>query len=224
MNDPLFVCGFEGFSDLLRDSQGFVDRQRASRDAIRQRRSLDQLHDECWRTGGILEAMDVRDVGMIQRREEPGLPLEPREAFAITCDGTGQDFDRDVTIELRVAGAVDLTHAARTERRQDFINAEACASCERHVSETRELYRQGHAVRGESRHRWAQTCNAARTSYAIGRVRSSARRSQRNPHERSAHGRSTGRRSNNEGRTIDPALFSPSRELRALPQYNRPQR
>ena len=33
-------------------------------------------------------------------------------------------LNRDVTIQLRVAGAIDLAHAAGTEGRHDFIRAE----------------------------------------------------------------------------------------------------
>ena len=39
------------------------------RDAVRQRRPVDQLHDEGLHAVGIFESVDVRDVRMIQRRQ-----------------------------------------------------------------------------------------------------------------------------------------------------------
>ena len=46
MNDPLLVRGFERVRDLLRDRQGFVDRDRAARDPLREVLALDELHHE----------------------------------------------------------------------------------------------------------------------------------------------------------------------------------
>ena len=39
---------------------------------------------------------------MIERREHLRFALEPREAFGIGGEGLGQDFQRDVAIQLRV--------------------------------------------------------------------------------------------------------------------------
>ena len=55
------------------------------------------------------------------------LALKPREPLRIGGERLGQDLDRDVAIQLRVARAIDLAHAAGAERRQDLVRAEACA-------------------------------------------------------------------------------------------------
>ena len=60
----------------------------------------------------------MRDVGMIQRREGLGFAYEPREPFGVAHEEIGQDLDRDVALELRVRGAIDLAHAARAEHVQ----------------------------------------------------------------------------------------------------------
>jgi hypothetical protein len=39
----------------------------------------------------------------------------------------GQHFERHVSTEANVARAVDLTHAARAKRRDDFVRAQAIA-------------------------------------------------------------------------------------------------
>ena len=53
---------------------------------------------------------------MVQRREELGLALEPRQTLFVFRKLFGEDFDRDVAVELRVASAIDLTHAAFADR------------------------------------------------------------------------------------------------------------
>ena len=54
----------------------------------------------------------LRDVGMVQRGEHLRLALEAGEAFGIVGERLGQDFDRDVAIELRVARPIHLSHPA----------------------------------------------------------------------------------------------------------------
>ena len=51
---------------------------------------------------------------------------------AIAGEGFGQDLERDVAIQLRVARAIHLAHAARAERGKDFVRAEAGAGSKGH--------------------------------------------------------------------------------------------
>ena len=55
---------------------------------------------------------DRQDVGMGERRNRVRFALEPRQRFRIARDGGRNDFDRDVTIQTRVARAIDLAHSA----------------------------------------------------------------------------------------------------------------
>ena len=64
---------------------------------------------------------------MIERGEDLRFALEAREAIGIVGEGLGQDLDRDVAIELRIARAIDLAHAAGPKGREDFVRAEASA-------------------------------------------------------------------------------------------------
>ena len=68
------------------------------------------------RAVGFFEAVDGGDVRMVQRREHLRFAAEPREPIGIVGERVGQDLDRDVAIQLRVARAIDLAHAARAER------------------------------------------------------------------------------------------------------------
>ena len=75
----------------------------------------------------VVERADVRMVRAARSRAPrvrsvrgtPGRPRAPR-----------QDLDRDRAIEPRVAGPVDLAHAAGAEGRDDFVRAETGAGCE----------------------------------------------------------------------------------------------
>jgi len=42
----------------------------------------------------------------------------------------GKNLDRDGAVQTRIAGPVDLTHATRAKRRDDFIRPETGASGE----------------------------------------------------------------------------------------------
>ena len=116
MNDALLVCRFERVRDLLRNHQRFGQRNRPLRDAIGERRPVDELHHERTHAARLLEAVNVRDVRVVQRREQLRFAAETREALGIVRDRWQQDLDGDVAIQLRVVGPIDLAHAADAER------------------------------------------------------------------------------------------------------------
>ncbi len=62
---------------------------------------------------------------MVQRRGGAGLLLEAPQPVGIGGERRRQHLDRDVAPEPRVAGAVDLAHAASAERADDFIRTES---------------------------------------------------------------------------------------------------
>ena len=57
--------------------------------ALRQRRSGHELHDQQGPIADPLEAVDARDVGMIQRRDQLCFALESREPIRV-----GREFKR----------------------------------------------------------------------------------------------------------------------------------
>ena len=69
---------------------------------------------------------------MRERRDGLRFALESRERGRIACERRRQDLDGDVSIELRVAGFVDLAHPPGTEGGEHFVSAEACAGREAH--------------------------------------------------------------------------------------------
>ena len=132
MDDALVVRDFERFGNLASDRQRFVDRNRAGREAIGQRGAADELHDERHSGARIFHAVDRRDVRMVQRREQLRFAMKARQALRVAGDFRQQHFDRDVAVELRVARAVHLAHAACPEQRLNLIPAEPRSNAQRH--------------------------------------------------------------------------------------------
>jgi len=113
VNDTGFMCSFSCFDDLLGNRQGFVERNRTPRDPISQRRPLDQFKHQ--RTGvlGFFNAVNGRDVRMIEAGEDLGFALEAGQSIRIGREGVGKDLQRDFAVEAGVGRAIRLPHAAR---------------------------------------------------------------------------------------------------------------
>ena len=54
-----------------------------------------------------------------------------RHSIGVTRKSVRDDLQRDLAIQLGIAGAIDLPHTAHAEQRDDFIRAEASAGSER---------------------------------------------------------------------------------------------
>src|SRR5205085_1459667 len=70
--------------------------------------------------------------GMRERGDGLGLALEAGERVGVRGQLRGEDLDRDLPVELRVARPVDLAHPARAERREDLVGTETGAGAESH--------------------------------------------------------------------------------------------
>src|SRR6185369_12587902 len=80
----------------------------------------------------IFEAVDTGDMRMVQRGENLGFSAETAMPVRIGRDQLRQNFERHVTIELRVTRAIHLTHTAGANRGQNFVRSEACTGREGH--------------------------------------------------------------------------------------------
>ncbi len=127
MEDSLPVRGVQGAGHLDRPLQRLIDGNRSLRDARGERLAFEKLHHE---EGGAVLLPDVEqraDVGVIQLRDRARLALEPLAELRSGGDLRGQRLDGDAAIEPRVAGLVDLAHAAGAQRADDFIRTETRA-------------------------------------------------------------------------------------------------
>src|SRR5438309_5949758 len=69
---------------------------------------------------------------MVERGQHLRLALEACAPVRIERERIGNDFERDVATELRIARAIHLAHPARAERRDDLIRPEAAAGADGH--------------------------------------------------------------------------------------------
>ena len=69
---------------------------------------------------------------MIERREQLRLALESRDAIRIAGEEGGEDLDRDVAAQARVARPIHFAHAARADGGNNLGRAESGAWCEGH--------------------------------------------------------------------------------------------
>ena len=83
VDDPLLMRGFQRLGDLLRYRKCFINWYWSLRDPIRQCRPLNQFEDQRLLARSFFEAVDVPDVGMVQRGEDFGFALEANQAIRI---------------------------------------------------------------------------------------------------------------------------------------------
>ncbi|MEZ4386787.1 MAG: hypothetical protein R3D98_04295 [Candidatus Krumholzibacteriia bacterium] len=127
VHDAVLVSVFEASREAARHAHHLVDVHGAGAQAHAQVLALGQLHHEDGLAVELLVAVDAGDVLVLQAREQARLPLEPAAAIGITGDVAGQDLEGDVAFEARVAGAIDLAHAAAADELFDAVVADGAA-------------------------------------------------------------------------------------------------
>ena len=121
VDDALLVGDLDGLGDLHADAGGFLHRQRSPSDLLGEGLSLGHLHHEEALALDVLEAVDPRDVGVGERREDAGLALEPLQPLHVFGEALGQHLEGHVAAELRVLGPPDLAHAALAQLRAHLV-------------------------------------------------------------------------------------------------------
>ena len=133
MDDAALVSGIERLDDLTSHGQHFFDRQHTSAGhAIGECATLDEFEDEGADTLVFLDAVNRRDARMVQRGEHLCLALEAGQPIRVPRERERQHLERDVPVETRVAGTVDLAHATRPQRRDDLVGTETGTRGQRH--------------------------------------------------------------------------------------------
>ena len=146
----------------MRSASRSAARRRAEsrpRDPLRQIVTLDEFHDERTHPAGFFEAVDVRDVRVVQGCEGLGFSREPGQPVRIVRKRVREDLERDIAIQPDIARAIDLSHAAFADRRGDFVDAEKRTGRE---SQTAEDYRStddiGDAISPQRRSDYERPC------------------------------------------------------------------
>ena len=104
VDDAELVRRFEALGDLPGEREPLGERQAAR--VLVERSARHELHDERPNRRGVLDAMHVRDVRVIEGGDRAGFAFEAVAEFA------GRLLDRDEPVQSRVARLVDLSHPA----------------------------------------------------------------------------------------------------------------
>ena len=100
-----------------------------TRDEFGQILAVDEFHHERADAGAVFDAVDGRDVRMIQRRERLGFAGESREPIGVAGERLGQHLQGDVAIEFGVLGAIDR---ALADFPGDLVGPETGPGAQRH--------------------------------------------------------------------------------------------
>ena len=144
MDDAFLVRRLQCLSHLPRNDQGLVQveavvhvqawsgrtRPTYGCEPLGQRFPFDELHCQELDALRLFESVDRGDVRMIERSEQLRFALQAPDAFGIAGQRGGQDFDGDLTLELRVRRAVDLAHSASANGGDHLIRTESGAGSE----------------------------------------------------------------------------------------------
>ncbi len=83
---------------------------------------------------GLLDAVNLRDVRMVQAGKNLRLSLKPSEPIRISGKRLGQDLQRDLSIQLGISRLIDLAHAPLVDEGRDLVVAESGTDLEGHSS------------------------------------------------------------------------------------------
>ena len=120
-----FSCAASSASAIWRAYPIASSAESARGETLGERLPLDQFHHERDCAFGLLQAVDRRDVGMIERGKRLRLTLEPGHALRIPGEFRRQDLDGNFAIQPGIASPVHLPHASRAQRSEDVVWADA---------------------------------------------------------------------------------------------------
>ena len=135
---PMDDAFLMGRGEAPGDLQRVVDRlhldERAAVEPRAKGVSLEKLRHGVGNAPGVAELVDRQDVRMRQRGHGFRLALEARVRFRVEREVLRKNLDRDLAVEGRVAGPVDLSHPSGPDRRKHLVVSEVRAGGERHGS------------------------------------------------------------------------------------------
>src|ERR1035437_965740 len=133
VDDPFPMRRRKTFCHLQSDVERLAERKRSASNKLAQRLAFQKLHDDEGDSALLPDVMQGEDVWMREGGDGTGLALEAGKRLRIGRDGLGEDLDRDLAAQPRVACPVDLAHAACPEGSDDLVRPEARARGETHV-------------------------------------------------------------------------------------------
>src|SRR5262249_43327116 len=160
VGDAAGVGGGEARAHLHRYLPGLAQRQRTAVEPGAQRLALQQLEHRVGSSVLGAHVVDRHDVRMLEGSDGSGLPLEAMQAVGTGRPVGGDDLDRYLTLQTRVAGAVNLAHSARPEWGDNLIRAETTSRRERHGTSLRPIVRSDGGTVHSSEASWRPRADA----------------------------------------------------------------
>ena len=127
VDDALRMGCSQCIGDRSADLEDFRQGQPVGREDLVQALAFDQFHGEEADALVFLDRVHVDDVRVAEAGDGLRLALESFEAARIGGEIGGEDLQGDVAVQLRVAGAVDLTHPALADEGGDLVVGEGLA-------------------------------------------------------------------------------------------------
>ena len=124
MDDAMRVRRVERIDDLPRNRQRIVGGDGAACDAFGKRGALDEFEDERRRLASIFDAVDGRDVRVVECGKHLGFASEAGEPIGVVRERRRQQLQCDVAPEPPVVGAMDLAHPAGAKHAEHFIGSD----------------------------------------------------------------------------------------------------
>ena len=133
MHDAAVVRGREAFRDLERVLDGLARRNRGRREPRPKRLPLEKLHDGVDGAAVLADVVDGEDVRVRERRHRLHFAVEPGDRVRTAARERREHLDRHVPAQAGVPGPIDLAHASRPERPENFVRPESDSGWNRHV-------------------------------------------------------------------------------------------
>ncbi len=125
MNDPFGMCGGQPIRDRQGDIEGLAPGQASlASQPLAERLALQKLRDRVVDVAFRTEGEDGQNMRMGERRQGLRLAFEALDGLGILGEAFGKHLDRHVAVELGILGAVNFSHPACTERRNDLVPSE----------------------------------------------------------------------------------------------------
>ncbi len=111
-------------AQLLHQFQFLGYRQRgAPPDELGERLAPDVFHHDERRSLELARVVDVDDVRMVQRGKGPGFARKPFAKLR-RVERRVQQLERDETVRVRIAGEIQVAHAAAADPALDLVTAD----------------------------------------------------------------------------------------------------
>src|SRR5208283_4066218 len=126
MDDAAIMSGLQAMGDLHAVVNHFADGQGAAFHGLAEIFAGEQLRDEIGRALVAAHVVHSQNVWMIQSGGGASFLFKALQALRVSGE-IQQHFYGNITVELRVARAIDLSHAPNADEGEDFVGAKASA-------------------------------------------------------------------------------------------------